>query len=176
MATGTSNQLARQIGEHLVAAELGRRGYIAAPFAGNVPLFDLLAANERGVSVPIQVKAIREKNEDRGCSWQFKINSFFNVEVDGITQHNRGRVHIPNIIHVFVVVADTYGKDRFYVFRREALVKFFEENYFVSGASRIRPKNPESMHCAIWLKDLECYIDRWDVISEALNETNITTV
>jgi hypothetical protein len=34
--TGREMQLTRQIGEHLVAAELGRRGYVATPFAGNI--------------------------------------------------------------------------------------------------------------------------------------------
>lgn len=53
MATGRSNQLTRQIGEHLVAAELGRQGFIATPFAGNVPNFDLLVANELGVAIPV---------------------------------------------------------------------------------------------------------------------------
>jgi hypothetical protein len=37
MATGRSNQLTGHIGEHLVAAELGRMGLFATPFAGNVP-------------------------------------------------------------------------------------------------------------------------------------------
>jgi hypothetical protein len=35
---GRRVQLTKQIGEHLVAAELGRRQFIAAPFAGNVPV------------------------------------------------------------------------------------------------------------------------------------------
>jgi hypothetical protein len=39
MATGRSTQLTGQIGEHLVAAGLGRMGFVAAPFAGNVPHF-----------------------------------------------------------------------------------------------------------------------------------------
>jgi hypothetical protein len=70
MATGRGMQLTRQIGEHLVAAELGRHGYIAAPFAGNVPLYDLLAADARGFSIPIQVKAIN------GGSWQFSADTY----------------------------------------------------------------------------------------------------
>ena len=81
MATGRSTQLTRQVGEHLVAAELGRRGLIAAPFAGNVPLFDLLAADEHGNSIPIQVKAIN------GPSWQFRITQFLEVRVqDGMAK------------------------------------------------------------------------------------------
>lgn len=59
MATGQQNKLAGQIGEFLVCAELGKLGIIATPFAGNVPNFDLLAANENGGTVALQVKASR---------------------------------------------------------------------------------------------------------------------
>ena len=56
MATGRGMQLTRQAGKHLVVAELGRRGYVATPFSGNIPMFDVLAADLRGRAVPIQVK------------------------------------------------------------------------------------------------------------------------
>src|ERR1035437_10022537 len=36
-----SNQLTRQLGEHLVVSKLGRLGSLATPFAGNVPDFDV---------------------------------------------------------------------------------------------------------------------------------------
>jgi hypothetical protein len=45
VATGRDVQLTRQIGEYLVCAELGRRGWIATTFTGSVPGFDILAAN-----------------------------------------------------------------------------------------------------------------------------------
>jgi hypothetical protein len=48
-ASGRNNQLTRQVGEHLVVAELARLGYVATPFSGNVPTFDLLAANIDGM-------------------------------------------------------------------------------------------------------------------------------
>jgi hypothetical protein len=54
MSTGRLNKLAGQIGEYLVCAELGRRGLIATPFAGNVPTFDVLATDESCRTVPIQ--------------------------------------------------------------------------------------------------------------------------
>jgi len=41
MATGRNNKLTGQISEFLVCAELGKRGLIATPFAGNVPAFDV---------------------------------------------------------------------------------------------------------------------------------------
>jgi hypothetical protein len=43
---GRQNKLAQQIGEHLVCAQLGRQALLATPFAGNVPVFDVIAANE----------------------------------------------------------------------------------------------------------------------------------
>ena len=59
MAKNFNSQLSGQTGEHLVVAELGRRGVVATPFAGNVPDIDVLAyAN--GKSLPIQVKALRK--------------------------------------------------------------------------------------------------------------------
>ena len=37
MAEGRKIQLTKQIGEYLVCAELGRRGFISTTFTGNVP-------------------------------------------------------------------------------------------------------------------------------------------
>ena len=59
MSKGRDNRLAGQIGEYLVCAELGKRGLIATPFSGNVPAFDVLAADDLCRTVPIQVKASR---------------------------------------------------------------------------------------------------------------------
>ena len=59
MATGRSNQLIKQLGEYLVACELARRGFVVATFSGNIPDFDLIATDFKGVSYPIQVKTVR---------------------------------------------------------------------------------------------------------------------
>jgi hypothetical protein len=87
------NHLTKQIGEHLVVAELGRRGIIAAPFAGNVPDIDILAY-AGGQTVAIQVKALRTG------SVQVDARSFLNIRFDGETQLIDGlnlvdRCHIP---------------------------------------------------------------------------------
>ena len=37
-------QLSKQLSEHLVAAELARRGIGATPFSGNVPDIDILVS------------------------------------------------------------------------------------------------------------------------------------
>jgi hypothetical protein len=84
MATGRSTQLTRQIGEHLVASELGRMDIIATPFAGNVPHFDLLASAHDGRAFPIQVKAIN------GPSWQFNASSLLKITIEGDFQTVHG--------------------------------------------------------------------------------------
>jgi len=91
MATGSSTQLTRQIGEHLVAAKLGRLGLFATPFAGNVPDFDLVVANASGQSSLIQVKAIN------GPSWQFNASTFLNIEMVGNEQVVKGKKKLPHL-------------------------------------------------------------------------------
>src|ERR1044071_1743697 len=76
MSSGRSNKLAGQIGEYLVCAELGRRGFIATPFSGNVPTFDGLAADEQCRTVPIQVQASSADN------WPSDAQDWMRLELD----------------------------------------------------------------------------------------------
>jgi len=70
MASGRNTRLTGAIGEFLVSAELCRRGLMATPFSGNVPHYDIIASDERGGHLVIQVKAINKKN------WQFDVSKF----------------------------------------------------------------------------------------------------
>jgi hypothetical protein len=155
MSTGKDNQLARQIGESIVVAELGRRGCIATSFAGNVPHFDILAVNPKDRQLQIQVKAIR------GGSWQFDIRSFLDVHLDGDKQIVKGPILLPhkNLLCVFVVVKEA-DPDEFYIFSWRHLQKYFQKTY----TDRKRPKNPSSFHCAIWPKDLFQFKDNWKIL------------
>ena len=77
MATGRDTKLTGATGEYLVAAELCRLGLVAAPFAGNVPHYDVIASDPRGGHLAVQVKTIR------GSTWQFDIRAFLDVRLDG---------------------------------------------------------------------------------------------
>jgi hypothetical protein len=146
MPTGWENQLTKQIGEHLVCVELGRLGLLATPFAGNVPLFDLLAADKHGRSVPIQVKTIK------GPSWQFSdVRQFLDVEIVNGVQRVRGKISLPNpdLVCVFVLLLQDRNYE-FYIFKLRDLQEYFAAIY--KGGSR--PRNPNSMHCAVWPTDL----------------------
>jgi hypothetical protein len=135
MATGLSSKLTGEIGEHLVTAELGRRGIIATPFAGNVPDIDILA-HANGITGHIQVKAI---NQD---SWQFDIRKFLHVVITGNGQAVKGVNHDLDrrIICVFVSLGKEIGQDKFYVFKQGWLQDYFSERYI----GRQPPKNINS--------------------------------
>jgi hypothetical protein len=159
MATGRNTQITRQIGEHLVVAKLGRLGYIATPFAGNVPNFDVLIADNNGNSIPIQVKAIN------GPAWQFDIGDFLIVEMEGDNQIVKGKRKLvnPKLICVFVLLSPDEN-DKYFIMKLSDLQEYFSKTY----KSRHRPKNPTSMHCAIWPKDIQKHKDNWGLIKESL--------
>ena len=142
-----------------MAAEVGRRGLIATPFAGNVPFFDLLAVDEKGRAIPIQVKTTN------GPSWQFNIQQFLRVELVGRVQYVRGkrRLSHSNLVCIFVLLSPD-RKDSFYILRLRDLQDYFRRTY--KGGKR--PRNPKSMHCAVWPRDLEPFRNRWETVFEAL--------
>src|SRR3972149_1134973 len=157
MATGRSTQLTRQIGEHLIVAKLGRLGFIATPFAGNVPDFDLLIADDEGHSTPVQVKAIN------GGPWQFSISKFLDVEIVDDVQYVKSKHKFASPNLVFVQLADD-EKDDFFIFQLKDLQEYFSKSY--KGGRR--SKNPQSLHCAILPKDLEQFRDNWSLIEKTL--------
>ena len=148
MATGREMYLTRQIGEYLVAAKLGRMGYVATPFAGNVPTFDLLIADPRGYAVPVQVKAIR------GGSWQHRADVFLDIEMINGEQKVRGSLLLlnPNLLCVYVLLNEDESDD-FYIFRLGELQAHFAKHY--KGGRR----RNNSLHCAVTPKELEQFRD-----------------
>ena len=163
MRSGTQNQLVRQVGEHLVAAELGRLGVLSTPFAGNVPGFDLVAVAANGRAQPIQVKAIR------GGSWQFNADTFLEIEQDGKVQRVKGLRTLanPNMWCVFVMLRQSaVDRDRFFVFQWREIQRLCAADY---GEGEIRrPKNPESHHYAVRPDQLVRFEDNWDQLLRAL--------
>src|SRR6202142_584355 len=123
MATGRGNKLVGQTGEYLVAAELPRRGLIATTFTGNVPHYDIIASNEEGKHVSVQVKA------SRGPSWQFNdITKFCDISFERKRQivGSLKRCPVLRLVVVFVKI-DAAGDDRYYILTwrplRDLLVK-----------------------------------------------------
>jgi hypothetical protein len=141
-------------------------GYIAAPFAGNVPLFDLLAADERGFSIPIQVKAIN------GPSWQYRADTFVKIKHVHKSQYFLGKTLLPNpdLICIYVFLHKDAQPDEFFIFRLRELQDLTVKNYFPNGRSRVRPKNSTSTHCAVCPKEIESFRDNWGLIRKSFEE------
>ncbi len=162
MASGPSMQLAKQIGEYLTAAELCRRGYVAATFSGNVPHYDILASDMKGSKVAIQVKSIR------GYSWQFDARKFINIMKSGKRQVPGKLMDppYPDLFCVFVTI-DEYGSDQFYIFKWTDLQKIIVSSYkeWLKKHNGVRPKNEDSYHSSVSPSDLVKYKDKWEVIT-----------
>jgi hypothetical protein len=166
MATGRSNQLIKQIGEYLVACELARRGLLVATFSGNVPHFDLIATDLKGSSCPIQVKTIK------GGAWQFSIDKFADISFDGSKQliGDKKPLVIRQLVCVFVLAAEKYGEDQFFVLEWSKVQDILIANYtrWLDSHGGVRPRKPDSKHCSIVERDLREYKDNWSLITSRL--------
>ncbi len=166
MATGRSNKLVGQTGEYLVAAELSRRGLIATTFTGNVPHYDIIASDEAGGHVCVQVKT------GRGASWQFgNITQYCDITFDGKRQVVGEMKPCPvrRLIVTFVRIAES-GNDRFYILTWQRLRDLLVKGHrgFLQRHDGVRPQRWDSLHSAISEKTLQPYRDRWDTIEKNL--------
>ena len=155
MATGRDTQLTRQVGEYLVAAELGRRGWIATTFTGSLPGFDILAINASGTIIEVQVKAIRSK------AWQLNAGQFLDIALEGGLQLVRGTKAIKSATRVCVFVnLKGQGSDEFFIFLWKDLQSILMRDY----KGGVRPKNPSSLHHALHPKHIEQFRDNWTAL------------
>lgn len=166
MATGRSNKLVGQTGEYLVAAELSRRGLIATTFTGNVPHYDIIASNEVGKHVSVQVKA------SRGTSWQFAdIRKFCGIEFKGKKQIVGKSLRCPVRGLVVVLVRIDEGRhDRYYILTwrtlRNMIIKIHTD--YLERHAGIRPKRWDSLHSGVSEKDVKKYENNWQIIKKNL--------
>jgi hypothetical protein len=169
MSSGRSNKLAGQIGEYLVCAELGRRGFIATPFSGNVPTFDVLATDESCRTLPIQVKATK------GYKWPTDARTWMNIEFDRETgvQKCLGLKPIsnPELIYVCVMIASSGGGDRFFVLTVADLQKVCADSYarWMGPHQWKRPQSPECYDCRYEVDAISQFENGWDLITSRLS-------
>lgn len=165
MATGRSNWTVKQTGEALAIAELGRRGWIAASFSGNVPDFDIIASNENYMTIHIQVKT------SNGQSWHINANKHLDIHKDNEKQIQivKGKKSLPksNVFHFFIMLNDT-GKDDFFIVPQSDLqhIVFKEYNDYINRTHGKRVENWESTHFAMkpsWIKQFK---DMWDILNK----------
>jgi hypothetical protein len=168
MAKSSKNKLTGQIGEQLVSAMLGTKGYYATPFSGNVPGFDLIATNSKTFkSIPVQVKTSKTDTliHSRITHW---------VEVE-LTEDGKqilgkpAKLDYPDMVWIMVTIRDDdITTARFFIATAHQIQNTMIEEYrnFLAKNDGGRPRSPESLHCALFIKDLEQFENRWEVIKK----------
>jgi len=179
MSTGRENKLTGQIAEHLVCAELGRRGLIATPFAGNVPTFDIIVADSECRTIPIQVKATRSD------SWPNQASDWMEINFDEVSNRQLfsgpRNISNPKLIYVLValVESDQPSKDRFFILTKADIQDVCIKSYsaWMNSKNWIRPRNPKSYDLRYKISDIEAFENRWDIIHDRLSKlvASITT-
>lgn len=171
MATGRSTKLTGAIGEFLVSAELCRKGLLATPFSGNVPHYDIIASDDLGGHLVIQVKAINKVN------WQFDAQKFVEIKMEGDRQilGSPYSEPYPNLYCVFVALGGSHVKDRYFVFSWTELrsLIIFHHRAYLEKHGGVRPKAPRSTHCSISISELENFEDQWDKILLAIKNNRL---
>jgi hypothetical protein len=175
MASGRSNKLVGQVAENLVCAELGRRNLIATPFAGNVPVFDVIAADANCRTVPIQVKATTSDG------WPGDARTWMDIEFDTVAnkQNYKGLLTIsnPDLIYVCVVVRpvltgpDDSRRDRFFILTKRDIQRVSVESYttWMESHGWRRPRNPASFDCRYRIKQILQFENNWSLIETQLS-------
>jgi hypothetical protein len=168
MATGLSNKLAGQIGEYLACAELGRRGFIATTFTGNVPEYDLLVCNEALKTIPVQVKT------SRGKSWPSSADLWFNIEIDDETrkQIHRGPCAIqnPDLVFICISLGAASAGDRYFICEKSDIQKACIASYtrWMDPKGWVRPVNYKSLDNRYGVEDLLQFENNWALIERRL--------
>ncbi|MDA7984689.1 MAG: hypothetical protein MPJ52_03865 [Alphaproteobacteria bacterium] len=158
---------ARQISEHLVVAELGRRGIVAAPFAGNVKKIDILA-QAGGKSIALQVKG---SNHGVWTVNNVVAKDLLDVEQDGEKQILRGKKEIDRgLIFVNVSIGDTAGEDAYYILTAGDRQDLYHSCYewMLNKHNCVRPRNQDSLESSLGAEAFEPHRDAWHLVFAAL--------
>ena len=171
MAKARRNLLAGRLAEHLVCAELSRLGLIATTFTHNVPVYDVLATNEECRTVPIQVKATRDKYWRTSATDWMNINRIKEEQI----QKFEGRKELSplNPVWVCVAIGEHRVDDLFFIMTQYKLQEILIKNY-TQELDRLggkRPKNWEAVDCWWSTEDVGIYRDNWQTIVDRLTET-----
>ena len=135
-------------------------------FTGNVPHYDIIASDENGQHVSVQVKA------SRGPKWQFgNISNYCDITFEG-KQQVVGKMKtcpVQRLIMAFVRI-DEGRNDRFYILEWECFRDLLVNHHkaYLAQHNGVRPKKWESLHCAIAEAALHPYQDKWDTIEKNL--------
>ena len=168
MPRNFSTKLAGQISEHILVAELGRRGIVATTFSGNVPDIDILAyKNEK--SIPIQVKTL---SSSRRGMFSADAKHYLQIKFEGKKQIVQGKNKDLNreLIFAIIITGKKLGDEKFYICKKGFIQDLIYKGYkdYLKKHNGIRPRNPKSTHVGYLEEELKDKRDNWVLIDNKL--------
>lgn len=168
MASGVSNKLTGQIGEHLVSAVLGTLGYYASTYSGNVPGFDVTAVHSESLkSFPVQVKT-----STKGALLQSQIDKWCSHSVDDDNRQTIGALNAlryPDLIWVLVRLGDVgITRTRFFICTESDIQRKIVSRYsaFMERHGYRRPGGGASLQAILNMNDVAEYEDNWEILPD----------
>ncbi len=168
MASGVSNKLTGQVGEHLVSAVLGTLGYYASPYSGNVPGFDITAVHAESLrSFPIQVKSSR-----KGSLVQSSIDKWCDISVGENNRQSIGplkNLKYPDMIWILVRFGDSsICGSRFFICTKRDIQEKIVARYldFMDRHDYRRPGGGASLQAILNIEDVIEFEDNWKILPD----------
>lgn len=168
MASGVSNKLTGQVGEHLVSSVLGMLGYYASPYSGNVPGFDVTAVHSESLkSFPVQVKT-----STKGSLVQSSIGRWCNHSIDEDNCQTIGTLKPlkhPNLVWILVRLSDSgISGARFFICTERDVQKKIVQRYsaFMKKHGYRRPGGGASPQAILNIKDVAEFEDNWKILPD----------
>jgi len=171
MAKARRNLLAGRLAEHLVCAELARLELIATTFTHNVPFYDVIATDEECRSIPIQVKASRDKY------WRTAADNWMHTTFieDEKIQKFEGKKKLSTLSPLWVCVAVGASRidDQFFIMTQDQLQEVVIRNYTqeLDRLSGKRPKNWQALDSWWSTEDIATFKDNWQIVIDRLATT-----
>ena len=133
----------------------------------DTPDIDILAFKDYK-TIPLQVKTLTKRSLHIA-----DLTKYLKIERKGKKQIIKGLNKInENLIFVIVKIGEKYSEDEFYIVRQKIIQNIVLKNH--SNALKkwkgIRPRNPDSLHSAYDLSDIDEYRNNWKLIVEELQK------
>ncbi|MEX0781427.1 MAG: hypothetical protein WD557_02175 [Dehalococcoidia bacterium] len=149
-----------------MAAELCRRGFLAATFSDAVPDYDMVALDSEGRAATVQVKTIL------GGDWQLSnASQLVDIELgEDLVQRVVGPKAAQAPCDIWVFVSLTGDSPDYYVATLAEVQELVCLRYaaYLDKHGGIKPRNPRSFHHAIRIGDLTDWKNRWDLVQDVV--------
>lgn len=161
-----NNKLTGQVGEHLVAAILGTKGYYASPYSGNVPGFDITAVNADTLkSFPIQVKT-----SNGGAIIRTNIEKWAEFSINDDKSQTVGEplpLKHPDLIWLAVLIEDDdITTARFFITTDQQIQEKLIAHYqrYLAAHNNRRPRNYKTTQTMLRIHDLIEFEGNWSIL------------